>query len=82
MPSTIIPINAVSSALHCPICRQVNSCRANNAKNCWCMTLEIPAQLLALLPIDEINSRCICQQCISLFKNQPNEIKRMLQRQL
>ncbi|MBH0170108.1 cysteine-rich CWC family protein [Fictibacillus sp. 18YEL24] len=49
----------------CPLCKGDNFCAISNGKNpesCWCMKVQIPAQLLECAASDR--ETCICQTCV------------------
>ncbi|MGN7478729.1 cysteine-rich CWC family protein [Solibacillus silvestris] len=49
----------------CPICYGTNACNVEDAKNCWCMKVKIPKQLL-----DKMDGKsCICQKCIEKYSH-------------
>ncbi len=56
----------------CPLCQQNNLCKAGTTEQnqCWCMTQQFPAELLAQTP--DQNS-CICSQCLQKFKAEPEK---------
>lgn len=62
----------------CPICNKKNLCDVKQSINCWCFTANIDKTLLALIPTPLKNKSCICIECITLFKKDPQAIKRLL----
>ena len=60
-----LPGPVANEALHCPLCGKENACALENghASPCWCTTQVFPAALLARLPSEEVNRRCICRSC-------------------
>ncbi|MBT8334858.1 MAG: cysteine-rich CWC family protein [Desulfobacterales bacterium] len=60
----------ISEAL-CPFCQTVNKCMAHDDKPCWCKNVEIPQDLLNLVPETKKRKVCICLQCIQAFKDNP-----------
>lgn len=61
----------------CPICKKKNLCKVAD-KQCWCFTTTIDKALLALIPPTMTNKSCICLSCITLFKENPQAIKALL----
>ncbi|MFQ3198857.1 MAG: hypothetical protein ACI8R9_002635 [Paraglaciecola sp.] len=51
----------------CPCCHKANNCMRSNAPHCWCYAIDIPAELLAMLPSGTTGQSCICIECISAF---------------
>ncbi|MGR0278650.1 cysteine-rich CWC family protein [Marinomonas dokdonensis] len=51
--------------MQCPFCSQDNQCSV--AGQCWCFQQEIPASLLALLPPEQQDKRCVCQSCVQAY---------------
>ncbi len=60
----------------CPFCRQANHCMAQSNEKCWCAEVEIPQELLNLVPDADNNESCICIGCIQTFKDNPEDFKR------
>ena len=54
----------------CPFCLKDNQCDVANS--CWCKVIEIPAQLLTLVPAELANQSCICNACVISFNNDPD----------
>ena len=57
----------------CPLCGELNQCQSEMAEAsrdgpCWCRVEVFPATLLAALPEEEQNSRCICLSCLKVFE--------------
>ena len=50
----------------CPFCQGSNHCVPDDPELCWCHTLLVPAELLALLT--DKDKSCICKNCILAFK--------------
>lgn len=49
----------------CPLCGEENRCGvAEGEKECWCMTLNFPEQLLN----NAQTNTCICQTCLDTYK--------------
>ena len=59
----------------CPICGRPNDCQmcttATYKGPCWCTKVEIPVELLALVPRDYRSKACICHDCVEEFHRQP-----------
>lgn len=36
--------------------------------NCWCKDIEVPKELISLIPEEYKNKSCICKNCIMKFK--------------
>ncbi|MEA2095796.1 MAG: cysteine-rich CWC family protein [Candidatus Cloacimonadota bacterium] len=53
----------------CPICGKDNNCMAHSNEPCWCNNVEIPQELLDLVPDSKKNKACICLKCIQDFKD-------------
>lgn len=53
----------------CPICQKENHCDAQNAHQCWCMTISFPKELISQLPEELKGKRCICKNCIMEYNN-------------
>lgn len=55
----------------CPICGKNNQCAAvkgEDPKSCWCMTANVPKDLLKTIPNELRNQSCVCQSCVESFK--------------
>lgn len=55
----------------CPICGKENHCGQEQGLPegaCWCRHIEIPKELIALVPDDLKGKACICQDCIVSYK--------------
>jgi len=59
----------------CPFCQNENACMAKTSQSCWCNNVDIPEQLLKLVPEQYKNKQCICNNCIAFFKNDPLKFK-------
>ena len=57
----------------CPICGKDNNCMAHSNEPCWCNEMEIPKELLDLIPQDKKQKACICLKCIQDFKKNPKK---------
>jgi len=55
----------------CPICGKDNKCMAHTNEPCWCNDVEIPQELLELVPESKKKKACICLKCIQNFKDDP-----------
>jgi prepilin-type N-terminal cleavage/methylation domain-containing protein/prepilin-type processing-associated H-X9-DG protein len=56
----------------CPLCGGANGCQlcapaAGNGQPCWCLAVEMPAELLARVPENARNRACICRGCVEKF---------------
>ncbi|MGN6554353.1 MAG: cysteine-rich CWC family protein [Verrucomicrobiota bacterium] len=58
----------------CPLCGAANNCQlvspAAYKGPCWCAQMDVPAALLALVPLELKNCSCICRDCILRFQAQ------------
>ena len=62
--------------LTCPLCNSVNVCGIKDAASCWCMTVDLPIELISQIPTELNNVSCICQKCIERFnKNKLIELQ-------
>jgi len=59
----------------CPFCKSKNSCMAQASTPCWCNNVDIPKQLLKLVPDEFKNKACICNDCITSFLDNPSAFK-------
>lgn len=51
----------------CPICKKENKCAAvlgTDPMKCWCMTINVPKELLATIPEEERGKSCVCKECV------------------
>lgn len=69
---TISPIGGpAGTAGQCPLCGGANGCQlcttAAYKGSCWCMTANIPDELLARVPADLRNKACLCSGCVAAF---------------
>ena len=53
----------------CPFCQQDNQCAVAKQHGCWCAKVEIPSELIKLIPEPLVNQSCICNACINHFIN-------------
>ena len=53
----------------CPICGRDNNCMVHSSEPCWCNNVEIPQELLDLVPESKKQKVCICLKCIQGFKD-------------
>ena len=55
----------------CPLCGKANNCQlctpAVHKGPCWCAQVEVPDELLALVPKNLQHRACICAGCIEKF---------------
>ena len=65
-------MSSIFDASQCPLCHQPNECQLCSATAykgpCWCSRVEIPEDLLALVPPELRNRACICPRCIESFR--------------
>ncbi|MBP2028434.1 hypothetical protein J2Z35_002235 [Acetoanaerobium pronyense] len=57
----------------CPLCGQKNLCAfslGQDPETCWCMTAEVPKELLSQVPDEKRGKSCICQSCIEKYKSE------------
>ncbi len=57
----------------CPICGKDNNCMAHRYEPCWCNDVEIPQELLDMVPESKKRKACICLKCIQDFKDDPQK---------
>ncbi|WP_348576131.1 cysteine-rich CWC family protein [Marinomonas primoryensis] len=55
----------------CPFCHDGNACAVASDQACWCFNESIPTGLLDLLEGDDLNKKCVCQNCIAEYKKSP-----------
>lgn len=60
----------MDKACCCPLCGEANLCQAS-ADRCWCNDVNIPLQLIELIPQDQIGKSCLCRHCIEKFNSSP-----------
>lgn len=68
--------NSLHRSLHCPLCEADNHCAvaAGSApESCWCHATTFDPAVLAAVPEDQRNQRCLCPACAVGSKNQPAE---------
>jgi hypothetical protein len=58
----------------CPICGRDNNCMAHSSEPCWCNNVEIPQELLDLVPESKKQKVCICLKCIQGFKDDQQKL--------
>jgi len=63
----------------CPICNTQNHCGVNLPSQCWCMNIDIPAEMSTLFSDKKSDKSCFCIQCVRLFKQNPEIIHTLLQ---
>ena len=55
----------------CPICGRKNSCgrlgSGSPAESCWCEFVDLPAALLAQIPLAQRDKACICRLCVAEY---------------
>lgn len=63
----------------CPLCGGANDCVSSKAGGfeveCWCTTVSISREVLALIPPDAVNKSCLCPRCAAGLKTQRGEPK-------
>lgn len=59
------------SESHCPFCAKPNQCGVSAPGGCWCGKVEIPMELIEMLP--ERGKSCICRGCVEAFHANPAE---------
>jgi hypothetical protein len=51
----------------CPLCGKPNECSQAGcpgaSADCWCLSVVIPAEVLAKVPEDKVGKVCICRRC-------------------
>jgi hypothetical protein len=59
---------------NCPLCGGPNQCQlctpGLHKGPCWCVNVEMPAALLARVPVELHNRACICQNCVEQFQRE------------
>ncbi|RYY04123.1 MAG: hypothetical protein EOO53_04320 [Gammaproteobacteria bacterium] len=58
----------------CPLCALPNNCKLVQScctGDCWCMQVKIAHDILAQIPVDQVNKSCICQKCASSKQKTP-----------
>jgi len=55
----------------CPLCDEANECQLCSSvaykDPCWCLSVEMPGELLARVPAHFRNRACVCRRCIESF---------------
>ena len=65
-------MKTVDDRIHCPVCGEFNNCSLaqgeNEVSKCWCFKLDINQ-----ISLNKVRDKkaCICNECISLFNNDP-----------
>ena len=58
----------------CPLCDEANECQlcspACGKGPCWCLSVEMPGELLARVPADFRNRACVCRRCVQSFHHE------------
>lgn len=66
----VVRPGAVASE-RCPLCGGPNHCRLGTPVPglgaCWCMAVEVPTELLALVPENQRHRACLCHNCVTSF---------------
>lgn len=55
----------------CPFCKARNDCQVHGKGPCWCADLNIPPDLLELVPSRMKNRTCICLTCLQDYQADP-----------
>jgi hypothetical protein len=79
MNANSIATNSVSApacaADQCPLCGGANACQLCTTTAykgpCWCLSANIPDELLARVPTELRNRACICAACVADFQQPP-----------
>ena len=53
--------------LTCPLCNSVNVCGIKDAASCWCMTVDLPIELISQIPTELNKVSCICQNVLNVL---------------
>lgn len=53
----------------CPFCGNPNRCGVAAVEGCWCGKVEIPIEMIELLP--EPRKSCICFECVRSYQGDP-----------
>jgi hypothetical protein len=61
----------MASESTCPFCRKPNRCEADEPTPCWCNEVDVPQELLDLLPAYAKGKVCICRACIEAYHSDP-----------
>ncbi|MDB6063950.1 MAG: hypothetical protein JWR26_158 [Pedosphaera sp.] len=76
------PINGAVDPARCPLCGQSNDCRQCTSEvykgPCWCMSVNIPDELLARVPAELKDKACICRACVMAWRGTRKEAQRVL----
>ncbi|MES2440367.1 MAG: cysteine-rich CWC family protein [Verrucomicrobiota bacterium] len=54
----------------CPFCGNPNHCGVSDIGGCWCGQIEIPMEMIDLLP--EKGKSCICRGCVMIYQGDPS----------
>jgi hypothetical protein len=64
-------LNLSGSADCCPLCGGPNECQlcpsAAYKGQCWCVSVNIPDELIARVPVEFRRRSCICRNCVNAF---------------
>lgn len=55
----------------CPFCKKPNLCGVSDVGGCWCGKVEIPMELIEMLP--ERGKSCICRSCVEAYHANPEQ---------
>jgi len=77
-PSSPLPQALPLAPTHCPLCGDLNRCaiaQGQTPRTCWCMSTQVPPELLEQLPPHAVGQSCICATCIAAW-NQRGVLRR------
>ncbi len=57
----------------CPLCGELNDCKAGTNEKCWCFDTPVPKALLKLIPLENRGKSCVCKNCVEIFNNSINK---------
>ena len=60
-----------SSEEQCPLCGGRNACGVRCAQPCWCVSVNVPADLIELVPHAAKGKACICRACVLRYNENP-----------
>lgn len=64
-------MSSAESESLCPFCAKPNLCGVSAPGGCWCGKVEIPMELIEMLP--ERGKSCICRNCVDAFHKNPEQ---------
>ncbi|WP_369122891.1 cysteine-rich CWC family protein [Marinomonas transparens] len=68
--------------MECPFCLENNNCAIDknsavkNSQPCWCFAVNVPNEMLQLIPKEKSVSVCVCQKCIAQYHQDKGEFIR------